>query len=101
MPIGAVVAVMAEVGVEPGVVDVAVGVPGVEVKVDAGVGETGVDVSVAGVGDPGVAVIGVGVDVVRVGVGEETAVGVGVIKAGLPNSLQPRSGAVPVKPVIR
>ena len=60
-----------------------------------GVGELEVDVGLeSGVMDGGVMVGGTVAEAIKVGV----TVGVG--KIGAPNSLQPRSGAAPVKPVI-
>ena len=74
-----------------------------------GGGDVGEPVGGGAVGVPGCGVaVGAAVPV-PVGAGEAVAVtgsvpvgegsGVGVIKMGLPNSLHPRSGAEPVKPV--
>jgi len=83
------------------VVMVEVIVKGMDVVVRVG---DSVCVSVIGVGEPGVDVrVGSGVNVSTVAVGkgvsEETGVGVGVGNIGAPNSLHPRSGDMPVKPV--
>src|SRR5574342_305383 len=91
---GVAVAVMGEVPVGAGV----------KVLVAKGAGVTGVAVAGSGVGEATVGVTGVSVPVGG-GVGEEGVrlaggVQVGVMNAGVPNSLQPRSGAAPVNPVI-
>src|SRR5688572_13591182 len=98
------VAVTARVPVAVGRgVKVEVGVPGVTgVDVDV---EMGVRVVVGDAVGKGVKVKveeGTGVGGVTPGgsVGEGGAVGVAVTNAGLPNSLHPRSGAAPRKPVI-
>src|SRR6266508_3236130 len=98
-------AVIPWVGVKLGVIGVALGAI---VEVAGGEGETGV--AVAG---PGVAVTTMAVWVLSVGsvgrgctvivaksVGGGIGDGVAVMNAGLPNSLHPRSGAGPTKPVI-
>ena len=79
-----------EVGVEVGrtAVGGTVVLVGTEVKVTTvAVGDTGVGLDKTGVADTG-------------SVGEGMGEAVGVITIGLPNSLQPRSGAAPVNPAI-
>jgi len=70
------------------------------------VGELGVTVGVRGVAEAAMVgvMVNVGVKVTGVkvgkGVSELIGVGVGVMNIGAPNSLHPKSGAAPVKPVI-
>ena len=100
MSIVAVVAVMVAVA------GAVVGEARVAVSVDGTVGETGVTVGVRGVPVAGrvAVIVSVGVEVIGVKVGsgvrEEIKVAVGVKNIGAPNSLQPKSGAAPVYPVI-
>ena len=98
--------IAATVAVLVAVTGIVVGGATVEVIVSEAVGMTGVTVGVAGVAEAGrvVVIVGVGVTVTGVKVGkgvrEETGVTVGVMNIGAPNSLQPKSGAAPVNPVI-
>src|SRR5688500_3571938 len=89
------------VTVDGDVVDVEVDVAGATVgEGDGGVFVGGdVKVTTVAVGETGV-IVGMedGVSVAKVGDG--MGVAVGVMTIGLPNSLQPKSGAAPMKPVL-
>jgi len=95
--LGCGVGVMAVVGDGKGKVAEGAGTVG-EAGAEVFVG-TGVKVTTVAVGETGVNVkVGAMVGAAEVGDGMGEAVG--VITIGLPNSLQPRSGAAPVNPMI-